>query len=221
MKTCIRCRAEFEANRCPECQKVRNKKYKELHKERLKSVTAIYIVNNKEKVQKEASVRGKIKYQENKEEIKLKQRLYLDKNREIVNARKAVYRANNKDKIYAYNKVWEKANIEKVRGYKNGWSLANPDKRAIIKNNRRARILAVGGVLSSGLYANLFILQKGICVVCKCALKKGSTHLDHIKPISRGGSNTDDNIQLLCQPCNNSKGAKDPIDFMQSRGFLL
>jgi len=221
MKICIRCRAEFEANRCPECQKVRNKKYKELHKERLKVVMAIYIANNKDKIHEDASVRNKINYQNNKEAIKLKQRMYLEKNREVVNARKAVYRTNNKDKIAVNNTQWQNSNKEKVQGYKNKWSLANPEKRAIIKNNRRARILAVGGVLSSGLYERLFILQKGICIACKCSLKKGSTHLDHIKPISRGGSNTDDNIQLLCQPCNNSKGAKDPLVFMQSRGFLI
>jgi hypothetical protein len=32
---------------------------------------------------------------------------------------------------------------------------------------------------------------------------------------------TDFNVQLLCATCNLNKNAKDPIDFMQSRGFLL
>jgi 5-methylcytosine-specific restriction endonuclease McrA len=46
-------------------------------------------------------------------------------------------------------------------------------------------------------------------------------HLDHIVPLAIGGTNTDDNIQLLRQKCNQQKSAKHPIDFMQSRGFLL
>jgi hypothetical protein len=29
------------------------------------------------------------------------------------------------------------------------------------------------------------------------------------------------NVQLLCPPCNLKKHAKDPIQFMQERGFLL
>lgn len=29
------------------------------------------------------------------------------------------------------------------------------------------------------------------------------------------------NLQLLCPTCNQQKNAHDPIDFMQSRGFLL
>jgi hypothetical protein len=26
---------------------------------------------------------------------------------------------------------------------------------------------------------------------------------------------------LLCRPCNQSKSARDPIEFVQSRGFLV
>jgi 5-methylcytosine-specific restriction endonuclease McrA len=45
--------------------------------------------------------------------------------------------------------------------------------------------------------------------------------MDHIIPLALGGTNTDDNIQLLRAKCNKQKGAKHPIDFMQQRGFLL
>lgn len=55
-----------------------------------------------------------------------------------------------------------------------------------------------------------------------CGLPLGDNyHIDHIMPLALGGSNTDDNIQLLRQRCNNQKCAKHPVDFMQSRGFLL
>jgi 5-methylcytosine-specific restriction endonuclease McrA len=29
------------------------------------------------------------------------------------------------------------------------------------------------------------------------------------------------NLQLLCQPCNNQKHVKHPVDFMREKGFLL
>lgn len=95
------------------------------------------------------------------------------------------------------------------------------ESQLIHQANRIARQKMSAGDLSKGLFDKLMILQKGKCACCRADLKKVKTHLDHIMPIAKGGSNTDNNIQLLCQPCNNRKSAKHPIDFMQSRGFLL
>ena len=35
-------------------------------------------------------------------------------------------------------------------------------------------------------------------------------HLDHIVPLAEGGINDVANLQLLCAPCNNSKGGHRP-----------
>jgi hypothetical protein len=43
-----------------------------------------------------------------------------------------------------------------------------------------------------------------------CQLCGSTTRLaiDHIEPESRGGTTTLDNLRVLCQPCNNTKGAR-------------
>lgn len=38
----------------------------------------------------------------------------------------------------------------------------------------------------------------------------GERHIDHVMPLRLGGSNYIENIQLLCRPCNLSKGSKHP-----------
>lgn len=42
------------------------------------------------------------------------------------------------------------------------------------------------------------------CRLCGCAERP---QLDHIRPWSKGGPDTADNLQVLCQPCNVRKGA--------------
>ena len=41
----------------------------------------------------------------------------------------------------------------------------------------------------------------------RCGTTDGEMHLDHIHPWSKGGSNTVDNLQILCARCNLAKGA--------------
>lgn len=67
----------------------------------------------------------------------------------------------------------------------------------------------------------LLVLQRGRCACCRCDLRNEKYHLDHHMPLALGGAHDDRNMQLLCKTCNLSKHSKHPVDFMQSRGFLL
>jgi hypothetical protein len=41
-----------------------------------------------------------------------------------------------------------------------------------------------------------------------CGATDGPFHIDHVVPVSRGGSNNDDNLCVACAPCNLRKSAK-------------
>ncbi len=54
----------------------------------------------------------------------------------------------------------------------------------------------------------LYVGQDGICRKCKEHEKYKAMDVDHIIPISKGGTNNIDNLQLLCRQCNAKKGNK-------------
>lgn len=122
-----------------------------------------------------------------------------------VQTRELTYKANNRESIRARDSVYAKNHLEAYA------------KRS---EKRRSRIKANGGSLSRDIAQKLLILQQGKCAGCQLPLGE-KFHTDHIIPIVMGGSNTDDNIQLLHPYCNHQKHMKHPIDYMQSKGFLL
>lgn len=54
------------------------------------------------------------------------------------------------------------------------------------------------------------------CHWCGIALTFETMTLDHVIPISKGGSNQLGNLVPSCFACNNAKGDLDPIDFALS-----
>lgn len=44
------------------------------------------------------------------------------------------------------------------------------------------------------------------CHWCRAELELEASTVDHVIPLSRGGSNRDDNVVLACQPCNQRRG---------------
>jgi hypothetical protein len=174
-------------------------------------------------------------YQANREKHATSRDKWRAANRDKENATNAAYKAANPEKSKAHGEQWRKANPdrhrankaawreanrEKLRETSSAWFAANPGIRRIYSQNRRSLESKSGGKLSKDIATKLFKLQQGKCAVCMSALD-GDYHLDHIMPIALGGSNTDENIQLLHSLCNMQKNAKHPIDYMQSRGFLL
>lgn len=184
---------------------------------------AEYRTNNAEKVK----ARKAAYYAANREKIRNDQRLYREANKDNLNAlakersRKwreshlELARKRSRDCVKRSRENCPEKHKESDRKYREN----NPEKVRLKCANRRARKRA-GGKLSKGIVERLLKLQRGKCVCCGRNLGN-DYHIDHIIPLALGGSNTDDNIQLLRAECNIQKSAKHPVDFMQQRGFLI
>lgn len=142
---------------------------------------------------------------------------YYAANRQKLIEYQTAYRESNPDKVRARQADWYTANRESRIAAACEWQKANREARRVISQNRRS----AKGKLSKGLAEKLFKLQRGKCA-CGCKQPLGTDfHLDHRMPLALGGANEDWNIQLLRSTCNQQKHAKDPIEFMRQRGFLL
>lgn len=174
-------------------------KYGHVTERKIKSSDCIECAKNKDKNH----------YKKNKDKILNAVKNYRTKNKEKIKASRIVYTLKNVDSAKERKKQWRANNIAHVR-----------EKGKIYAHTRNAKKSFSNGVLSYGLVDRLLKLQRGKCVCCNQPLGD-DYHLDHIMPLHLGGTNTDNNIQLLRSTCNLQKYTKHPVDFMQSRGFLL
>ncbi len=125
-----------------------------------------------------------------------------------------------REEILSYNKKFRDENKVLIKERQQRWYNKNKGYFLISARNRKARKRKNGGSHTASDIADIFRLQRGLCAYCKIKLTK-KRHVDHIIPLIAGGRNDRKNLQLLCSPCNLSKGPKDPIVFSQERGLLL
>jgi hypothetical protein len=127
-----------------------------------------------------------------------------------VKARRAKYRAENREAITLYQAAWYAERGDERRAYSAAWYRANPDK-ASAKGHRR-RALEHGAYVAEVDVQAIFKRDKFRCQGCKKRVKtKAKTtdplypHLDHVVPLSKGGTHQPANVQLLCRQCNTRK----------------
>ena len=205
VKPCKKCGSvekTQDGKRCKPCSVAYNIDYSEKHKAKILARSNKYYADNTEKVKR------------------LNNDRYHKIGDVIKKARRIAYAGNQELKKSAREraKAWAKANPEHVAQRIVNWRKDNPDAVKLLYHNRREREKT--GKLTKGIEKRLFSLQKGLCPCCKRDLGK-NYHIDHIMPLALGGTNTDDNVQLLRANCNLVKNKTHPVDFMQSKGFLL
>lgn len=203
-KFCKKCQAETERNaygKCFPCRRAIALKWRNSNIEMAREITAKWTAENR--VAANAAVTAWANA--NKDRVKANNAARYIRNRDSIAATHAAYRKENRDKISARNSDYHKANPDKARA---NWV------------NRRARKRSSEGSHTAHDIAHLFTLQRGKCACCNVSIK-AKYHVDHVIPLVAGGRNDRLNLQLLCPTCNLSKSAKNPIDFMQQRGYLL
>ena len=105
--------------------------------------------------------------------------------------------------IYRWLKKGEKARIGKYANFYSDWLEATEQYKLIKPNkgtyNKRR-------VISGTTRQNVLMRDNYTCQICGATVKDGAKlEIDHIIPYSKGGTNDENNLQVLCQQCNREK----------------
>lgn len=145
--------------------------------------------------------------------------------KECSNAARAKWNQENPEKRAAANKSWEERNqnkvrekslkwrnqnIERARENARNWKKNNPDRHARIEQKRRA-LKALADIGDFPSLTELIEVYGSACMYPGCT--DTNLTVDHVIPLSLGGSHDATNAQILCKFHNSQKGNRNSNDY--------
>lgn len=146
-------------------------------------------------------------YRENRESIRNQQRDAYQQNAEQRKQQAREWASANKDRRNEISRNWVENNPERRREIQKQWRINNLEYGRVKCAERRARKRAVESSLTT---AEWIEIQKRFDYRCAYCLKPKKLSMDHVVPISKGGSHTADNVVPACLRCNSRKHAGPP-----------
>lgn len=150
---------------------------------------------------------------QNKERLRQNMRRWRKENPDRDKENRVSWIVRNAGRHRQKSRKWREENRERDRFLNKRWRRNNPGKQKTIMFNRNCATRGVRQAIRHGLIDDMLSSQNWLCNYCSKDIKNGF-HVDHKNPVSRGGGNSPENLQLLCPQCNLSKGAKNHIEFL-------
>jgi 5-methylcytosine-specific restriction endonuclease McrA len=203
---------------CVECGTLSRKKFYEGNKEYFARQSTTWRRENPEgsrRIKRESDVRAKAKDPEGFQARKRAAALDSYYRRKDERKGDPEYLA----KRGAIRRNWERKNSDKNIACKRTWRRNNPEMCAAHAANRRARERGAPGRITAADLKFLLEHQSYRCAApwCQADILLHDYHHDHIKALARGGDNSLENSQLLCIPCNLSKGDRTMEEWEAAR----
>jgi 5-methylcytosine-specific restriction endonuclease McrA len=201
---------------CKECLRKQNKAY--MAKKRSKMSISEREAKAKEcrdwriKKLKEDPDFWKTEYRKNhKRNLKNASKYYWN-NREQKIKEMKIWRKNNPEKHRQAVKNWRKNNYEKMLASHRQWLKENANH--VREYNRKRR--AIKNKVTIKQFSKEELDQRMSVFGYQCAYCGGEfEHIDHVKPLSKGGPHCLSNLRPACKKCNLSKHNKNLYDWLE------
>ena len=125
--------------------------------------------------------------------------------KEHARARSAKYYALHPDRAKASVTKWRNANLDERKEVESKYRKDNRERYRAHCISRRTKKTEAGGSFTAEEWLNLCEFYGNVCLCCD---EEKPLTVDHVIPISKGGTSNIDNIQPLCLSCNCSKSDK-------------
>jgi 5-methylcytosine-specific restriction endonuclease McrA len=137
-------------------------------------------------------------------------------------AKHAAWKVANKDQVNALARAARAANPGPANARATRYSRSPKGKLngVVGGRRRRARRFAAEGSFTSADVLRIGVRQKWKCHWCAKPTKR-KYEVDHIVPLSKGGTNWPSNLAISCPRCNRRKSATDPIEYARRKGLLI
>jgi 5-methylcytosine-specific restriction endonuclease McrA len=177
---------------------------------------------NPEKVREEGRIRAARYRARYPEKVKANNakgywRQYDKNNRELRKQKAREYRLNNPLAARGAVQRWHQKNRitdpEAVRIKARAYAKANRDKIRIVEKRVREKRRGAGGLSTREQVEARIAYYGDVCAYCGGPFE----HLDHVIPLSRGGTGWPANLRPACKACNLSKHDRPLAVFLKAR----
>ena len=163
------------------------------------------------------SVKGKLSYLNNRENRLRSLRKYRLNHLEIRRATNRKYYHDHKDKMLPATREYNRLHRERKYVLRRDWAKNNPKAIRAYKANRKERFKKAGRLLKAQVQqvyeANIKLYGTLTCYLCVKPILFGDDSLEHVIPLSRGGNNAFENLQVAHLRCNQLKHNKTEAEF--------
>ena len=145
--------------------------------------------------------------EEHREKCRERCRRWYEQNREKASKYARRRREQNPELARELDRKPRTRNAEKMRRYRRKYYQLNTERWAEYNRQRRARKLEVLSDLTPEQWERIQEVYDHRCAYCG---KKQKLTMDHVIPLSKGGSHSASNIVPACRSCNSRKGPRHP-----------